>query len=52
MKSPHGRLSIENTSFDLPLQAGENELLIGVGNSFFAWGIVAKLDQNEGLEFK
>lgn len=52
MKAPNGRLSTENTSFDLPLKEGENELLIGVGNSFFAWGIIAKLDRNEGLKYK
>ncbi|MEM8524261.1 MAG: hypothetical protein AAGG68_06445 [Bacteroidota bacterium] len=51
MKAPYGRLSIENTTFDLPLKEDENELLIGVGNFFFPWGIVTKLDQNEGLRF-
>lgn len=44
MKEPRGRCSLANTSFDLPLQAGENEILIGLANSFFGWGIIARLD--------
>jgi len=51
MKEPNGRISIENTSFNLPLQEGENELMIGVGNFFFGWGIIARLDAVEGLSF-
>ncbi|NHF57996.1 hypothetical protein FK220_001500 [Flavobacteriaceae bacterium TP-CH-4] len=51
MKEPRGRCTIENTSFKLPLQEGENELLIGVTNYFFGWGIIARLDQADGLEF-
>lgn len=43
-KSPDGRLSIENTTLVLPLQQGDNELLIGVGNDFYGWGIAARLD--------
>jgi hypothetical protein len=52
MKSPRGRVSIENCSFDLPLKAGANELLIGVGNDFFGWGIVARLDDNLGVKME
>lgn len=48
-KEPDGRCSIENTSFNLPLIAGDNELLIGVGNDFYGWGLVARLDSLEGL---
>jgi hypothetical protein len=43
MKQPDGRCTIENTSFDVPLTEGENELLIAVGNFFYGWGIVARL---------
>ncbi len=49
MKEPRGRCSIENTSFQLPLQEGENELLIGVTNYFYGWGVIARLDNAEGL---
>ena len=51
MKPPYGRISIENTSIDLPLQKGENEIMIGVGNFFFGWGIIARLDKVDGLSF-
>ncbi|MDP4246453.1 MAG: hypothetical protein Q8932_11460, partial [Bacteroidota bacterium] len=50
MKTPRARVSIENCSFDLPLKAGANELLIGVGNDFFGWGIVARLDDALGVK--
>jgi hypothetical protein len=52
MKSPRGRVSIENCSFDLPLKAGANELLIGVGNDFFGWGIIARLDDALGVKIE
>jgi hypothetical protein len=50
MKTPRGRVSIENCSFNLPLKAGDNESLIGVGNDFFGRGIVARLDDNLGVK--
>jgi hypothetical protein len=49
-KVPDGRISIDNASFDLPLKAGENELLIGVANDFYGWGIIARLDSIDGIE--
>jgi hypothetical protein len=52
MKTPRGRMSIDNSSFYLPLKEGDNELLIGVGNNFFGWGIAARLDDNRGLKFE
>jgi hypothetical protein len=48
-KQPDGRCSIENTYFNIPLQKGDNELLIGLSNNFYGWGIVARLDKMEGL---
>lgn len=48
-KSPDGRISLENSSFNIPLRKGDNELLIGVANDFFGWGIVARLDNAEGI---
>ena len=49
MKEPAGRLSVESTSFVLPLQEGENELLVGLAGDFWSWGIVARLDDNGGI---
>ena len=50
-KEPDGRCSIDNAAFNLPLQAGVNELLIGVSNDFYGWGILARLDTMEGIEW-
>ncbi len=49
MKAPEGRCAVDNTSFNLPLKAGDNELLIGVSNDFYGWGIIARLDNMEGI---
>ncbi|MBO9591818.1 MAG: hypothetical protein J7599_02845 [Niabella sp.] len=51
-KKPDGRLSIENASFLLPLQAGNNELLIGIANNFYGWGIIARLESMDGITIK
>lgn len=48
-KIPDGRISTENASFELALKAGENELLIGIANDFYGWGIIARLDSMEGI---
>jgi hypothetical protein len=50
MKEPAGRCAVENTSFRLPLKAGENELLVGVANNFYGWGIIARLDNMETIQ--
>ncbi|WP_159466719.1 hypothetical protein [Dyadobacter sp. 3J3] len=49
MKVPFGRCSIENSSFSIPFKTGKNEILIGVANDFFGWGIVARLEDMKGI---
>jgi Domain of Unknown Function (DUF1080) len=49
-KSPNGRISIDNCSFQLPLKQGENELLIAVANDFYGWAIMARFENLEGIE--
>ena len=49
MKEPQGRLTVESTSFSLPLREGENELLVGLAGDFWSWGIIARLDDNVGI---
>ncbi len=44
-KEPEGRCSIDNASFNLPLNAGDNDLMVGVANDFYGWGIVARIDR-------
>ncbi|MEZ4701221.1 MAG: hypothetical protein R2834_12865 [Rhodothermales bacterium] len=51
MKEPRGRCTIENTSVMLPLQVGENEVMIALANSFYGWGIIARLDDTVALSF-
>ncbi len=49
MKYPAGRMSVESTSFELPLREGENEILVGLANSFWTWAIVARIDDLGGI---
>lgn len=44
-----GRLSLENATVTLPLQQGDNELLVGLGSNFYSWALVARLDLTDGL---
>jgi len=51
-KSPKARCTIENASIRLPLQEGKNEILIALANYFYGWGIVARLDDTEGIRLQ
>jgi hypothetical protein len=52
-KFPKGRCTVENGNFKLPLKEGKNELMIGVANHFFGWGIVARMDDtDDGIQFE
>jgi hypothetical protein len=44
-----GRCVIENTSIRLPLKEGNNEILIGLANYFYGWGVIARLDDTDGI---
>jgi hypothetical protein len=52
LKSPNGRISLDNCAFQIHLQKGENELLIGLANDFYGWGIMARLENIEGIELE
>lgn len=47
-----GRCIIENTHFTLPLRKGDNEILIGLANYFYGWGIIARMDTMDGITLK
>jgi hypothetical protein len=47
---PKSRCTIENASIKLPLNEGENEILIGLANYFYGWGIIARLDDMNGIK--
>lgn len=49
--APRGRASLENAAFELPLQQGDNEVIIGLTNFFYGWGIIARLRDSEGLRY-
>ena len=48
-KFPRGRCTIENTTVKLPIQQGKNEILVGLTNYFYGWGIIARLDDVDGI---
>jgi hypothetical protein len=47
-----GRISIGNSSITVPLRQGDNVLLIGVGGGFYGWGVMARVEELEGITFK
>ena len=48
-KTPDGRCSLENGSFSLPLEPGENEIAVALGNNFFGWGMMLRLADPDGV---
>ena len=51
MKEPKGRCTLDNASIEIPLQEGENEILIGIANYFFGWGFIARWEDTNGLSY-
>lgn len=51
MKEPRGRCSLDNSAFTVPLQEGKNEIIIGLSNYFFGWGIMARLEDVGGIKY-
>jgi hypothetical protein len=49
-KTPDGRLSLENGAFELPLEAGDNEVAVAIANNFFGWGLTLRLADLEGVQ--
>jgi hypothetical protein len=48
-KYPDGRCSLENGAFQLPLEAGDNEVAVAIANNFFGWGLMLRLADSEGV---
>lgn len=48
-KFPNGRCTIENATVRLPLKQGKNEILIGLASYFYGWGIIARLNDTDGI---
>jgi len=48
-KAPDGRCSLENGSFPLPLEPGDNEVAVAIANNFYGWGLMLRLADPEGV---
>jgi hypothetical protein len=48
-KYPDGRCSLENGTFTLPLEAGDNEVAVAIANNFYGWGLMLRLADPEGV---
>ena len=46
-KFPDGRGSLENGSFALPLETGDNEVAVAIANNYFGWGLMLRLKNPE-----
>lgn len=51
MKEPKGRCTLDNTTIEIPLEDGDNEILIGLSNYFFGWGLIARWEKTDGLSY-
>jgi hypothetical protein len=47
-----GRCTIEDATIKLPLKKGKNEILVALANYFYGWGIIARLDDTDGIEIE
>jgi hypothetical protein len=48
-KTPDGRCSLENGTFPLPLEAGDNEVAVAIANNFYGWGLMLRVADPEGV---
>lgn len=51
-KSPEGRCSLENGSFELPLKTGVNEIDVAIASNFYGWGLIMRLDGLDGVRLE
>ncbi|HEX8061454.1 MAG TPA: hypothetical protein VF473_10990 [Cyclobacteriaceae bacterium] len=49
-KEPDGRISVENSSFEISLKDGDNDILVALANDFYGWGIIPRLEKRIGVE--
>ena len=48
-KYPKGRISYQNGTVPLVLKKGKNEITVAVANDFYGWGLIARLENVDGL---
>ena len=56
-KNPLGRMAIENGEFELPLNGGDNDIVIAISNdlhsmSHYGWGFEMRLDDVDGIKLE
>lgn len=49
-KNPDGRLDLANSTVRIPLKAGDNTVMVAISNYFYGWGIVARLENLDGID--
>jgi hypothetical protein len=49
-KAPDGRIALENGSFLMPLNKGDNEIAVAVADDFYGWGLIMRLDDLNGIK--
>ena len=47
-----GLITIDQGSLYLPLEKGENELILAITDFFGGWGVMGQFEKTEGLEIK
>jgi hypothetical protein len=45
-----GIMTVDNDALYLPLERGDNELMIAVAETFGGWGLTARLEKLDGIE--
>ena len=48
-KTPDGRCSLQNGSFLLPLNAGDNQVVVALANNFYGWAFILRLEDVDGI---
>ena len=48
-KTPDGRASLENGSFNLPINAGENEIAVALDTNFYGLSLIFRFDDLDGI---
>lgn len=48
-KPPHGGCSLENGSFLLPLQAGDNQVFVVLASNFYGWAFIFRLNEEDWI---
>jgi len=48
-KFPDARCTLDNGTFPLALEAGDNEVAVAIANNFFGWGLTLRVADLEGV---